>query len=134
MFCQIGDPCAMEAILVIEQADMAFVAQEQSVDMKLDELPAETFKGRISEVAKADMKTLPQHLSHRGGSDVESKVDPQTGQEHPLTALFQARVPLTVEEGILRIGLRGHAKIYTAWQPATTQLWYWFIHTFNFKM
>ena len=35
LFCQVGDPTKMEAILVIEQADIDYVAPGQKVDIKL---------------------------------------------------------------------------------------------------
>lgn len=134
LFCQIGNPQQMEAILVIDQADIEFVDTTQKVDLKLDELPGETFHGEIAEVAKIDLKVTPHRLSSRSGGDVASKADPQTGVERPQTTSFQARVPLEAEEGVLRIGLRGHAKVHTAWLPLSTQLWQLIAHTFHFRM
>ena len=38
MFCEIGDPHSMEAVVVVDQADIEFVRNKQEVDIKLDAL------------------------------------------------------------------------------------------------
>ena len=52
MFCQIGDPRKLEAILVIDQGDIDFVHEGQEVDLKFDALPHDTLHGRIAEIAQ----------------------------------------------------------------------------------
>jgi len=134
LFCQIGDPKQMEAILVIEQADIEFVAPGQEVIIKLNEMPFKRIYGKISQVASADLKVTPHRLSSRSGGEVASKVDPVTGQERPQTTSFQARVPLEDADGLLRLGLQGQAKIYAPPQPLTTQVWRYITHAFNFRL
>jgi len=45
LLCRIGDPRRLEAALVVDQAEVEFVQEGMSVDMKLDELPDLAFTG-----------------------------------------------------------------------------------------
>ncbi len=133
LFCQIGDPKRMEAILVIDQADIEFVRKGQEVEIKLDELPHETLGGRIDEIAKVELEISPQRLSTKAGGELPPKTD-QAGVERPQSTSYQARVALDDPEGFLRLGLRGRAKIHTPWQPMATRAWRFVSQTINFKL
>ena len=50
MFCQVGDPAKWEANIVVDQDDIEFVRIDQSVAIKLDELPFRTFHSTIKEI------------------------------------------------------------------------------------
>ncbi|MBN1591067.1 MAG: hemolysin D [Pirellulales bacterium] len=113
VFCLIGDPRNMEAILYIDQGDVKFVAKDQKVEIKLDELPFDVFKSQIANIAGSESKVTPRRLSTQAGGDLASKTD-QAGISRPQSASFQASVPIDDPEGMLRIGLRGRAKIHTA--------------------
>jgi len=134
LFCQIGNPRQIEAVLVIDQADIEFVAPGQIVDIKLQELPHLTLQGPIREVASTDLKVASQRLSAKAGGELATKTDPDTGIERLLNTSYQARVPLENPESLLCIGLRGQAKIFTARQSLGQRLWRLIAHTFNFKM
>jgi putative peptide zinc metalloprotease protein len=123
LFCQIGDPKKMEAILVIDQSEIDFVQPDQKVDIKLQQLPHDTLHGRICEIANLDLKNIPKRLTAQAGGPVATKRDPNTGVEHPADTLYQARVPLDDPELLLRIGLRGEAKIHATWQPLGMRIW-----------
>ena len=45
-----------------------------------------------------------------------------------------ARVPIDDPDGLIRLGIRGQTRIYTAWIPLGTRLWRLVAHTFNFKL
>jgi len=134
LFCQVGDPRRLEAILVIDQADIPYVREGQTVDMKLDELPHDTLSGYISEVAKIDLKIAPRSLSTTKGGELATKTDPKSGVETPQSTSYQARVPIDDDAGLLRLGLRGRGKIYANWLPLGTRLWRFFSHTFHFRL
>lgn len=134
LFCQVGDPHRLEAILVIDQADIPYVRTEQTVDMKLDELPYDTLRGEIKEVANVDLKITPRALSTKSGGELASKTDPHSGIERPQSACYQARVPVDDPDGVLRLSLRGRGKIYADWLPMGTRLWLFLAHMFHFKM
>ena len=134
LFCQVGDPKRMEAILVIDQSDIPYVKKDQTVDLKLDELPLDTLQSTIIEVAKVELKVTPRTLSTKAGGELASKTDPKSGVERPQSTSYQARVPIDDPDNLLRLGLRGRAKIYADWLPLGTRLWRFLAHTFQFKM
>ena len=134
LFCQVGDPRNLEAVLVIDQGDIDFVKDGQAVDLRFDALPGDTFEGKIEKLSNSNLKITPQRLTTKYGGGVASQADPDTGVETPQSASYQALVPIEDKEGVMRIGLRGQAKIHTAPQSLGARLWRFLMHTFNFKM
>jgi len=58
-----------------------------------------------------------------------------SGVPRPLSPVYEAIVPLPEDEqGILRIGLTGEAKITTAPRTLGSRLWRYFSRTFNFEL
>jgi putative peptide zinc metalloprotease protein len=134
LFCQVGNPRQLEAILVIDQGDMEFVKKGQKVDLKLDALPHDTLHGEIDTISTSNLKITPRVHSVKAGGDLPSTTDPGTGVERPQSTSYQARVPLDDPQGELMLGLRGRAKIYTAPMSLGARLWRLVMHTFNFKL
>ena len=133
LFCQIGDPHQLEANLVIDQDDIEFIHQGDTLDVKLDELPHTTFRTQITEIANLDLKVSPHTLSNKSGGELITETD-ASGVERPMNTSYQARAPINDEEGLLYLGLRGKAKIYTRWQTIATRTWRYLTRTFNFKL
>jgi len=133
LLCQVGDPEKFEAIVVLDQADLGHVQVGQCVDLKLDEFPHDTFRSTIEEIARADLKVSPRHLSNKAGGELATKTDAK-GVERPLSISYQARIPLRSPAGELRSGLCGRAKIYTPWESAAVRGWRWFSQTFHFRL
>ena len=137
LFCQVGDPTKLDAVLVVDQADRNLIQEGQAVDVKLEGYPAPsmTLHSKIKEVAESELKITPKRMStqHPGG-EVPTKTDQQTGIERPMSTSYQARVPIDDPAGQYRLGLRGQARVYTRWLPLGTRLWRLISHTFNFKL
>ncbi|NLE38472.1 MAG: biotin/lipoyl-binding protein, partial [Pirellulaceae bacterium] len=133
VFCLIGDPSQMEAILYVDQGDVEFVAKGQRVEIKLDELPFETFKSEIVNLAKSKTETVSKRLSTEGGGELATKTD-EAGVSRPQSAAFQASVPLDDPDGLLRIGLRGRAKIHTIPQTIAQRVWRMLNQLINFRL
>ena len=159
LFCQIGDPKKLDAILVIDQADIQFVRPRRldmdgtgkpeldangkpkeldgdQVAIQLDELPEKRISGEIVEVSLSDLR-VARRLSNRVGGELATKTDPTTGAERPLSTSYQARVPIEDPDGLLRLGLRGRARIYmdrAHWQTLWQRAWRLLAHTFSFKL
>ena len=132
LFCRIGDPLRMEAMLVVDQGDVEFVALDQEVDIRLDELPGRIWQASIREMSKADLKIAPRALSNKSGGEVATRTD-ESGQERLRSAAYQVRVlPLDDPDGLLRIALRGEAKIHVGSQTAAQKLARAFSRTFHF--
>ncbi len=132
LFCQIGDPTRWEAMLYIDQDEVPFVHEKQSVAIKLDEFPYKTFYTTISEMGPEVVDT-PRQLSSKSGGEFMSKTD-EGGKERPLSKSFRASAPIEDKEAKLVQGLRGTAKVYANWQSLGTRLWRYLIRTFNFKL
>ncbi len=136
LFCLIGDPRNLEAVLVIDQGDIDYVIENehQEVDLKFDALPGDTLHGKIERVSPDNMKILSKRLSTPGKGEVASIQDKETGAEKPQSASYQATVPIEDEEGVLVVGLRGRAKIHTAPLSLGARLWRVIMNTFNFRL
>lgn len=140
LFCQVGDPRKMRALVIIDQADMGFIPVNPVhdvypvVDVMLDAMPGRLFRTSIREVSKSDIKVTPRHLSNKAGGELATKTD-AAGVERPLATSYQARTAeLDDPGGELRIGLRGRARIYARWEPLATKAWRWFSQTFHFRL
>jgi len=132
----VGDPDRLEAVLVVDQADDALVKKGQEVKMKLDELPFDVLTGKIDEKSHSPIKATSRRMSNKAGGEVATTTD-ASGTERPMSTSYQARVPLDDAEGLLRMGLRGHAKIYMdyqGWQTIAGRLWRYLTRTFHFKL
>ncbi len=133
-FCLVGNPEKMEALLVIDQADIDFVLPGQDVEIKLDELPHDTFLGTIDKISEEEMEVSPKRLSAKSGGELSTETDPESGVERPMSTSYQASVPLANAHGLLRIGLRGTAKVHVRPQTLGQRVWRLVISTFNFKL
>jgi putative peptide zinc metalloprotease protein len=133
-FCLVGNPQQMEAVLVIDQADIDFVTPGQEVEIKLDELPFETFPGKIETTAKEEMEVSSRRMSAKQGGELSTKTDPETGVERPMSTSYYASVHLPDEDDLFRIGLRGRAKVHVRPQTLGRRVWRLLTRTFNFKL
>jgi len=144
LFCLIGEPDKMEAILVIDQGDIEFVREGQDVELKLDESPHDTIthteldgkerRLQIAQIANTELKISSQRLSGKTGGELATETDPETGMEKPQSTSYQARVYLGDPEHELMMGLRGRAKIAVDPQPLGKRFWRFVTKTFNFKL
>jgi putative peptide zinc metalloprotease protein len=130
--CSVGDPREMQAVLIIDQADIEFVRAAQSVKMKLEALADTTLRGTISEIAQQPLEDSPAQVSSRSGGELATRTD-DNGRERPVNSSYQATVPLDNSQGLLEPGFRGRAKI----ECGTRTCWQWFwrsiLRTFHFS-
>ncbi|MFH1264197.1 MAG: HlyD family efflux transporter periplasmic adaptor subunit, partial [Planctomycetota bacterium] len=108
LFCVVGDPERLEAILVVDQSDLVFVKTGQRVRLQLDELPAEVLGGTVTEIATNDLAVVPRELAVN--QRLPSRVD-ESGISRPLAVYYQVRVSLDDHERRLLTGTSGRAKI-----------------------
>ncbi len=133
-FCLVGDPEQMEAVLIIDQSDIDFVAPGQEVEIKLDHLPFETFHGKIEKIAEEEMEFSPRRMAAKQGGEVPTKTDPETGVERPASTSYYAGVHLPDPDDLFRTGLRGRAKVHVRKQTLGQRVWRLLTRTFNFKL
>ncbi|MBS0208271.1 MAG: biotin/lipoyl-binding protein [Planctomycetes bacterium] len=133
MFCQVGDPRSMQALAVVEQADVVYLHPGQVTDVRLDALPGKTFRGRVVEVSSDEVRESPRHLSNKAGGELATKTD-EHGAERPQTTSYHVLIyPLEGADAALVAGQRGWAKIYAPWQPLGWRAGRWFARTFQFR-
>ncbi len=133
LLCLVGDPTAMQAVMVIDQSEIEFVRPGQKVEIKLDELPLETFTGTIEEVANLDLAVSPRSMSNKAGGELATETD-ASGAERPQSTSYQARVPFNDNDQILRIGLKGRAKVHVGSMTLGQRLMRWAKQTFHFRL
>ncbi len=142
LICRVGDPNDLEALLVVDQADIELVeaamhdGAQPDVDLQMDAYPGETLTSRIVELARVDLKVTPASLSSQAGGTLDTKMDP-TGVQRPMSTSYQARVPLDEQgelTGLLCTGLRGRAKVHTRKQSLGKRLYRYLSKTFHFDM
>jgi len=131
LFCLLGDPSRLGAVLVIDQADRNSVRTGQRVRIRLDEVPGEILLGTVTEIAKNDLKVVPRELA--GGADLLTQTD-QHGVTRPLETSYQVRVHLDDHDHRLLVGARGRAKILVDAQPLGQRFYRYLKRTFNFSL
>lgn len=134
LLCQIGSAESLEAVLVIDQGDIQLIREGHVVDLKLDSHRSGSIRSEIVELSMQKRDYVSSAMALQTGGDLETEIDPQTGQARPRSVSYQARVPLPLDslEESMRLGYRGSAKVYTEYKSLGWRLWRLIIKTFNF--
>ncbi len=132
--CQIGDPRHLEARMVIDQGDIELVAEGQAVEIILAQSAEHIYESTIESKASENLKASPPHLSSLHGGQLPTQMGPD-GVPRPLTPVYDALAPLPDDEqGMLRIGMVGQAKIHVRPRTLLFRLYRYFSRTFNFEL
>jgi len=100
MFCQIGDPQQLEAMLVIDQTDVEFVRElyregiHPQVEIKLDQLPHDVLHSRVVSIAEKPLEECPRRLATSSGGELPSQADQETGRLLTQGTYYPAHAPL----------------------------------------
>ena len=133
VLCMVGDPGQLEAVMVVDQTEVEFVAEGQRVDLKLDSFPWQTFTGTVAQIAETHIEVGSERLSVKAGGQVPTETDP-SGREIPISTSYEALMTLDDAEAVLTPGMRGTGRIQvgsrTVGQWLLRLLW----QTFNFRM
>ncbi|NDC64414.1 MAG: HlyD family efflux transporter periplasmic adaptor subunit [Planctomycetia bacterium] len=133
VLCMVGDPDRFEAVMVVDQSEVEFVAEGQPVDLKLNAFPWQTFSGTVVEIAETEIENGSERLSVKAGGSVPTKTD-EAGRELPISTSYEALMTLDDQEAVFTPGMRGTARIKvgsrTVGQWLLRLLW----QTFNFRM
>ncbi len=112
----------------IDEDDVELVQAGQTVDVKLDHLPGETFSGKVVEVAKLDLDVMPRELAATG--DLPARTD-RRGVARPLDTWYQARVRFDDDPPHLVGRVHGRAKINVAPRTLADRLARYLKQTFS---
>jgi putative peptide zinc metalloprotease protein len=111
LVCLVGDTNALEAILIIDQSEIEFVAPGQKVRIQLDQDPGEILTGVISELSEVELEVTPRELIAAG--NIATRADDH-GRPRPVSTSYQARVELDAQASSPLIGESGRARIEVA--------------------
>jgi putative peptide zinc metalloprotease protein len=129
----VPDPKEMEAVLAIDQADIEFLRAGQTVEIFLDQLPAEVHGSKLESISPSKMRSVPKSLSSKHGGGIVVALD-KDGVEVPQSTTFLVKVPLKNPDQIILTGGTGSAKIRTDSQTVALRLWRLLNQTFRFEM
>jgi putative peptide zinc metalloprotease protein len=133
LFCQIGDPNAWEALLVIDQDDVDLVREGQEVRLMFDESAYHVYVSTIEQSSTDVMDQAPARLASTNGGPLPAKAEPD-GSVRPISTSSQAVAPLDNSTGLLRNGLIGRARITTEPRTLSQRIGRYLSRTFNFKI
>jgi putative peptide zinc metalloprotease protein len=134
LLCQIGDPHRMEAILVVDQADIELIQIGDRVDMRLDAYPGKIFTSQITQIANNKLEVSPPSLAVQHGGELDTRTDAQ-GLQRPLHTSYQVRTePLERDDLIFQLGMRGKGKIATPWRSLSWRVFRYLSRTFHFEL
>jgi putative peptide zinc metalloprotease protein len=133
VFCHVGDPQAYDVVMIVDQSEVEFLEVGQQVDLKLDALPWETFRGTVAEIAETSLEAGAERLSVKAGGQVPTRTD-DAGRESPISTSYEVSMSLDDQEGILTAGMRGTARIRVGQRTVGSWLARLLWQTFNFRM
>jgi putative peptide zinc metalloprotease protein len=127
LFCLVGDGAHQEAVLFVDESDVPYVRSGQHVWLHFDVGPAVVISGRIIEIAHGDVEFVPAELA----VDMELASRPDaTGHDRPLRTTYQVRVRLDEPPNeLIRLGMRGRAKIEVDPQTLVRRFYRWLRRT-----
>lgn len=108
LFCLVGDPRRLTAVLLVNDADVKRLQPGQAVRMRFDQLPGRVIEGRVVDVAGHDARGADSISAGQAdlGALWSGIVPPGAN-----ATLYQARVEFDPPEQPLVIGGRGEAKV-----------------------
>jgi len=133
VLCLVGDPNAFEAVMVVDQSEMEFVSRGQRVDLKINALPWQTFRGTIDEIAETNLEGGSERLSVKSGGQVPTRTD-ESGREMPISTSYEALMAVDDPDGAFTAGMRGSARIRVGQRTVGSWLLRLLWQTFNFRM
>jgi len=133
LLCQIGDPQAWDAVLVIDHRDLDLIASQQEVRLMFKESPYHVFVSHVKDIADDEMEAIAPRLASTSGGPVPAQADPE-GVVRPLSTSYQAAVPLENSLGLFRNGLIGQARIKTTPRTLASRLGRYLRRTFSFDL
>ncbi len=111
LFCLVGDPPAIELLLLIGQSDIALVQAKQHVRIRIEQSPGGCLTGQVEDLSQIDADAVPPELAAAGLLPLARQADGGTR----LTGVFyQAKVSLDSPTAAVLPGATGRARIDVA--------------------
>lgn len=133
ILCMVGDASQFEAVMLVDQAEVEFIARGQRIGLKLDAFPFETFTGTVDDIAENHVDAGSERLSVKSGGSVAMTTD-EMGREVPMSTSYEVLMHLDDQERVLTAGMLGNARISVGSRTVGQWLWRIFWTTFNFRL
>lgn len=131
LFCLVGDPNRLEAMLVVNQTDIEFVRVGQRVRLQLDQLDGRYLRGRIAEISKIDIETAPPELVAAGNLPVRNDAD---GTTQLVGVFYQGNVTIDDHPHKLLPGAAGRARIHAESRSLARRILRYLSSTFRLQL
>jgi putative peptide zinc metalloprotease protein len=132
LLCYVADPAKMEAVMIVDQADVELLNVGDDVEMMLDSARLNSIHGVIERISKTQIKEAPQSLAKQAGGSLDTLSD-SSGKLRPVSTSYQTRVPIENSHVPLRVGYRGRAKIHLEWKSLGWRFARYLNKTFKFE-
>ncbi len=129
--CQIGNPKNLEAVLVIDQADVEFVRKGQTARIWLPQVPGRMLTGRVTQVGESRVETVPVELAKAGKVATTISDD---GIPRPTSTSFQARIAIDPLDAEVALRSTGKASISVSPSSLGHRLYRYACDTFRFEL
>ncbi len=83
LFCFVGDPRNMEAVVFIDQADVQLTQKDLSVELKLESDRMHKYEGKIDEIAKTQTRYVSKSLASQSGAKWIPRWIPRRDDSNP---------------------------------------------------
>ena len=133
IFCSVGDPKYLEAVIVVDQTKVAFLRVDQHVELLLSQYPGVFFEGTVYEIEEQPVDALDIQLSTRAGGEVPT-MPQRNGTEKPSSASYRVLMLLDNPDLSIKVGMTGIAKIRVEPQTLGMRIRRYISDTFNFKL
>ncbi|MDA1015332.1 MAG: HlyD family efflux transporter periplasmic adaptor subunit [Planctomycetota bacterium] len=132
MFCLIGDPQSVEARLIVDQSQMEFITNGQTVKLHLKQMPGRVLEGTITDIAQVTIDDVPtQLMTHE---DLASRRD-AGGRHRPVSSSYQLQVRFTDSApSPFVLGSTGRAKIVVQPRSIGDRMLRYLQQTFRFRV
>jgi len=123
-----------DAVLAIDQKEIEFVQQHQSVELHLNQFPLNPFKSSIKTLSPVKMVETPAALSSKHGGELLT-VTSADGSDVPASTTYRVSVPLLLDQQQpILSGGTGTAKIKVGSQTVGQRVWRLLCQTFHFHL
>jgi len=129
--CEIGDPARLEAVLIVDQANVDQIVVGQRVELVCDAESLRTYSGKVSTIALDPVEATPPSLGVHAGGQIPSRVDAR-GVQRPASKSYSVVVTLDTKDLPPVAGLRGTAKVNTGRETLAAGAWQYLCRTFRF--
>jgi putative peptide zinc metalloprotease protein len=131
VFCLVGDPHRLEAVLVVDQSAIEFVRLGQQVEILVDQAPGQILTGRVDRIAQLDLELAPRELPAH--AEIAMRTD-ATGERRLVEGAYQVRVALDAGDQPLLVNATGEAKVHAQPRSLANRLARFVQATFRFRL